>query len=324
MRDSAVIIEGLSKRYGSVEALREISLKIPWGGITAVLGPNGAGKTTLLRAMCGALRINKGHVKVLGHDVIRDPIGVKSIIGMVPELPYLFPGLTVKANLRLAGRLHGLGGARLRRRVEEVAAELGLTSVLFRKYGVLSKGFKRRVDIAAALIHEPRLLILDEPTGGLDLLASMRLRDIIRGLASQGITIIIATHNVSEAVELADHVVVLVEGRIGFTGSPQRLRETMGLGTELVVVVEGDATRLASYIRHGSMRVEGGMLRIRSRDVLEALKSVIRGSEELGINIRALSMREASWEEIFSRFFRRGSVALGENEKRGGCICEGV
>ncbi len=320
----AVVVEQLVKYYGSLQALRGISFRVPMRGITVILGPNGAGKTTTLRAISGALKISGGRVEVLGHDVARDPVRVKSLIGVVPELPYLFPGLSVEDNLRLAGRLHGLRGEELHERIMEIAEELGLRSMLGRKYRGLSKGFKRRVDIAAALIHKPRLLILDEPTGGLDLLAAVRLREIVRRLASQDTAIILSTHNVSEAASLADYVIVLVDGRIGFTGSPDRLKDMLGGEAELVIMVDGEASKLAAGIKQGGIRVEGSILRVRARNKLEALKDVIRASEQLGIPIQGISMHEPSWEEIFLRLFKEGVASSRQYKGEEGCICEGA
>ncbi len=318
----SVLIEGLVKRYGRVEALRGVSFTLPRRGISVILGPNGAGKTTTLRAICGALRVDRGRVEVLGHDVLSDPMEVRSIVGVVPELPYLFPGLSVERNLRLAGRLHGLSGGMLEDAVRRVVELMDLRGMLNRKYGALSKGFKRRVDIAAALIHDPQLLVLDEPTGGLDLMAASRLRERIMDLASEGTSIVMSTHNVSEAASLAGHVVVLVEGRVGFSGSPDKLREFVGGGLEFVIMVDGDAGVLASHIGYGGIMVEGRILRIRARDPLEALRRLIKAVEEAGVGVRSLSIHEPSWEEVFMKLFR-GEVISGDRARRG-CGCEGA
>ena len=312
-------VERLVKRYRDVVALRGISLRIEKGSLVAILGPNGAGKTTLLRAIAGSLRITEGSIAVCGSRVEEDPLAVRLLTGFVAEHPMLFPELSVMDNLLLAARLHGVGGDEARKRIRNVLEELGIWEMRARKYGHLSKGLKRRADIAAALIHEPPVLILDEPSSGLDPLSAIVLRGMVKRLnREKGITIILATHNISEAMSLASHVYILNRGQLAAHGSPEKLRRMLG-GRETVIVVELSSSHelVARELLRRGLRVvsEGGVLRIIG-SVSEALPALVDAARIHGSRIERIAVKELEWEEVFARI-----IAASRGEKSCPCSC---
>ncbi len=311
-------VERLVKRYRDVVALRGVSLRIEKGSLVAILGPNGAGKTTLLRAIAGSLRITEGSVVVCGSRVEGDPLAARLLTGFVAEHPMLFPELSVMDNLLLAARLHGVG-EEARKRIRNVLEELDIWEMRTRKYGYLSKGLKRRADIAAALVHEPPVLILDEPSSGLDPLSAIVLRGMIKRLnREKGITIVLATHNISEAMSLASYVYILNRGQLAAHGSPEKLRRMLG-GKETVIVVELSSSHelVARELLKRGLRVvsEGGVLRIIG-NVSEALPALVDATRVHRSRIERIAVKELEWEEVFARI-----IAASRGEKSCPCSC---
>ncbi len=311
-------VERLVKRYRDVVALRGVSLRIEKGSLVAILGPNGAGKTTLLRAIAGSLRITEGSVVVCGSRVEEDPLAARLLTGFVAEHPMLFPELSVMDNLLLAARLHGVG-EEARKRIRNVLEELGIWEMRTRKYGYLSKGLKRRADIAAALVHEPPVLILDEPSSGLDPLSAIVLRGMVKRLnREKGITIVLATHNISEAMSLASYVYILNRGQLAAHGSPEKLRRMLG-GKETVIVVELSSSHelVARELLKRGLRVvsEGGVLRIIG-NVSEALPALVDATRVHRSRIERIAVKELEWEEVFARI-----IAASRGEKSCPCSC---
>ena len=307
----AVVVRGLSKRYGRVWALRGVTLSVARGRVVSVLGPNGAGKTTLLRAVSGMLRVPRGTVIVMGRDAGADRRGVKRVVGYVPETGFLFPELSVERNLELAARLRGVrdvGGA-----VRGAARRFGIEGLLSRPYGSLSKGLRRRADLAAGLIHEPEVAVLDEPTSGLDVLSVSQLRDLIRLLSSGGTTVILATHNIQEAVELSDEIALLRSGTLVAVGSPEEVARRLGATSEVVALLSSIPGGLVRDLsRHGRVRVVGRRVYVRTADPLSTVEALREAAERHGVEVRGLSVREAVWEEVFR------SLAGSEGS---GCAC---
>jgi ABC-2 type transport system ATP-binding protein len=207
-------IAGLTKAYGDRPVLRGLDLEIAPGEVLALLGPNGAGKTTLVSIVAGLRRADGGVVQVGGVDALRHPRRARSRLGLAPQQLGIYPSLTARAGLEFVGRLHGLRGRPLARRIEEVADALDLTDLLNRQAAVLSGGQQRRLHTAMALLHRPSLLFLDEPTVGADVESRQRLLAVVRGLAEQGCAVCYATHYLPEVEELDAAVAVLEGGRI--------------------------------------------------------------------------------------------------------------
>jgi len=205
--------EGLARRYGHLHAVSGLSLSVDCGQVLALLGPNGAGKTTTLSMLTGTLAPHAGRIEIAGHDLAEAPQQAKRSIGYLPETPPLYPDLTVEEYLRFCARLHGMNRGESREAAAKAAARCGLETVSRRLIRHLSKGYQQRVGIAQAIVHRPAVVILDEPTVGLDPVQIRAARQLIRGLAESA-AVIVSTHLLNEAAELATRVVILAHGRI--------------------------------------------------------------------------------------------------------------
>jgi ABC-2 type transport system ATP-binding protein len=206
-------VEGLTRRYGDQLAVDGVSFEVAPGEIVGFLGPNGAGKSTVLRMLSSYLPPTAGALEVAGHDVLSDPLAVRRSIGCLTEHNALFEGMRVAALLDFVGRVHGLDGARLAERRRWVVERTELASVMKKRIAECSKGFRQRVGLAAALIHDPPVLLLDEPTHGLDPLQVVAFRDFIREL-SPGRAILFSSHILAEVAEIATRLLVIQGGRI--------------------------------------------------------------------------------------------------------------
>jgi ABC-2 type transport system ATP-binding protein len=224
----AIAVAGLKKSYNTFPALDGIGFSIGTGEIFGLLGPNGAGKTTTIRILSGLTKPSAGSVLIMGRDMVREPVAAKRLIGVVPETSNLYPELTCAENLLFAGRLYGLDTKGARAKAGELLASFGLSEKRDAAFGTLSSGMKRRLTVAASLVHEPPVLFLDEPTTGLDVLSARALRDIIRSLKNRGITILLTTHYIEEADRLCDRIAVIVKGRIATLDTPEALKKSVG------------------------------------------------------------------------------------------------
>lgn len=229
MQAAAPVIraEGLARRYGHVSAVNGLSLSVRRGEVLALLGPNGAGKTTTLSMLTGTLAPHAGRISIAGHDLADAPLKARRALGYLPEVPPLYPDLTVEEYLTFCARLHGMGRKAAREAAAEAGALCGLETVSRRLIGHLSKGYRQRVGIAQAVAHRPAAVILDEPTVGLDPVQIRSTRQLIRGLADSA-AVIVSTHLLNEAAEIATRVAILAHGHIVHETSanevPTRLR----------------------------------------------------------------------------------------------------
>jgi len=237
----AVEARGLVKRFGRVRALDGLDLRLRTGEIYGFLGPNGAGKTTTIRILTGLLRPDGGEARVGGADVVRNPVAAKAQIGVVSQQLNLDPDLTVAESLELHGILHGMPRAERRARARELLEFAGLADRADSLGRTLSGGMKRRVTIVRALLHEPRILFLDEPTVGLDPATRRKLWDLIRSVNRRGVTVLLTTHYIEEAEFLCHRVGILDRGRLIEEGTPRELLES--LGEYAVDLVEDGGTR---------------------------------------------------------------------------------
>ncbi len=213
---------GLSKFYGDFAAIRDVTFSVPRGQVAAFLGPNGAGKSTTMRVLTGYLAPNAGTASIAGFDVFTQRLESASRLGYLPENGPLYPDMTPLGLLRFFGETRGLKGRRLRERVEAVVAECGLDSVLEKSISKLSKGYRQRVGMAQVLLHEPDVLIMDEPTTGLDPNQIRQVRGLIRELGQRK-TILLSTHILQEVEAVADRVILINEGRVVFDGLPAEM-----------------------------------------------------------------------------------------------------
>ncbi len=240
--DDVVAVESLERRYGAVVALSSVSFRIQRGEIVGLLGPNGAGKSTVMRILTGWLAPTSGTAKVCGFDTLVDPVNAQRKLGYLPENAPLYPEMTVRGLLRFIAEMRGLGAAERERGIERVADECGLADRLGQRIGSLSKGYRQRVGLGAAILHEPDLLVLDEPTTGLDPNQIADVRALIRRLGTKR-TVILSTHILPEVEATCDRVLILHRGRLVadgptavITGGGSGFRATLGLGHGKVTV----------------------------------------------------------------------------------------
>ena len=223
-----IVIEGVHKRLGSVDAVRGVSFDAADGTVTGLLGPNGAGKTTTLRMLSGLMRPDAGRIHVDGCDVVADPIGSQRRMGLLPDSRGLYPRMTAREHIRYFGELHGLTGAALHERTERLIHRLGLEPLAGRRVAGFSQGERTKVALARALVHEPRNVILDEPTNGLDIMSTRAVREVIRGLRQDGCCLVFSSHIMQEVSALCDRIVVIAQGRVVADGTPDELRRQTG------------------------------------------------------------------------------------------------
>ena len=239
----AVKTIGLTKTYKELTAVDRLDLTIPQGELFSLLGVNGAGKTTTIKMLCCLTRPTAGDAFLNGNSILTDPAGVKARIGVSPQETAVAPNLTVQENLELMCGVHGFTREKQMQKVRQIAEELGLGDILKRKAGKLSGGWQRRLSIAMALIGEPEILFLDEPTLGLDVLARSDLWEVIRALKGK-ITIILTTHYMEEAEALSDEIGIMKDGRLLALGTAQALKERAGterFEDAFVAIVKGAA-----------------------------------------------------------------------------------
>ncbi len=216
-------VEGLTKQFGAVRALDGVSFTAGDGKITGLLGPNGAGKSTCLRILSTVLQPDTGTARVGGTDLRVSPLPARRLLGVLPHGSGLYPQLTARENIEYYGRLHGLGEPLLKERVDALVARLDLGAIAGRKAKGFSQGERTKVALARALVHEPPHLLLDEPTAGLDVIATRHLRDWLRELRAQGRCVLLSSHVMQEVDALVDDLVIIAAGRVALTGTPAEL-----------------------------------------------------------------------------------------------------
>jgi ABC-2 type transport system ATP-binding protein len=230
-------VQHVTKHYGRVRALDDISFSIQQGEVVAFLGPNGAGKTTTMRILTGFMPPTSGTVQIAGYDCIEEPWEIKKHIGYLPETPPLYLELTVKEYLTFVGRIKRLDPSRLQERMELIVQQTGLREVQGRVIGHLSRGYRQRVGLAQALLHNPPVLILDEPTTGLDPNQIIEIRDLIKSLAGSH-TIILSTHLLAEATAICQKVIIIHQGKIVAIDSPEQLGDKLRQSETLNLTVK--------------------------------------------------------------------------------------
>src|SRR5436309_1317073 len=280
MTDTAILVEGLAKRFGEVTALDGIDFKVPTATILGLLGPNGAGKTTAVRILATVIGPDRGRAEVLGHDVQREAELVRYLIGLAGQNAAVDPNLTGRENLRMIGRLTQLPDRQVETRAAEILQRFGLADAADRPVKTYSGGMRRRLDVGAALVHRPPVLFLDEPTTGLDPEGRNELWEVIRELVADGTTVLLTTQYLEEADRLADRVVVVNEGRVIADDTPAALKSRLGnTVTELGSSNEHEAIRAEALLRQmdsGRSERDGAIVRITSEDGARVLIEVLR------------------------------------------------
>ncbi len=301
----AIEAVGLTKHYGDVHALDGLDLVAPSGKVTAILGPNGAGKTTFVKAVATLLRPDSGSLRVAGIDAIDHPHEVRRVIGLAGQSAAVEPALTGRENLVMIARLFGHGSRAARAAADVVLSEISLTDDADRPVKGYSGGMRRRLDLGASLVGAPRILLLDEPTTGLDPRTRLELWDSIRALVAAGTDVLLTTQYLEEADQLADHVVIIDHGRSIATGTPTELKARAGLdmievrvahGADLAAVADTlaplgtEPPRLDEPARRVSVPVSDGTSR---------LADAVRGLADSGIQLDDIGLRRPTLDEVF-------------------------
>ncbi|MBC7131390.1 ABC transporter ATP-binding protein [Candidatus Bathyarchaeota archaeon] len=280
----AISTKQLSKQYGSIWAVRDLNLEVKHGEIFGFLGPNGAGKTTTIRMLTTLTKPTYGQAWVDGYNVLKEPDKVRKAIGVMQQHLSLDRDLTVRENMELRARLHHFRPHERNKRINELLEYVGLTEHANRPIDTLSGGLQRRAMIACALIHQPKILFLDEPTVGLDAHTRRRMWDLIRRLNADGVTIFLTTHYIEEAEALCHRVGIIHEGSLIALGSPMELRQKVGMYTVVTIVENGNS----SY-RYFPDR-----------------ESATRYVEMLPPNVKTIIVRESNLEDVFIELTGRG------------------
>ena len=292
-------------RRSEVRALDGVDLAVPEGTVLGLLGPNGAGKTTAVRILATLLKPDGGHATIAGHDVVREPDAIRPLIGLSGQYAAVDENLTGAENLWLFGRLYRLSSPEAHRRADELLRDFDLVDAKDRVVKTYSGGMRRRLDLASALIARPRLLILDEPTTGLDPRSRLGMWDVIRALVRDGVTLLLTTQYLEEADELADTIAVVDHGKIIARGTADELKSQVG-GERIEVVVRdrdqiqtardllardaGGDTTLDEHTRKLTVPAHGGA---------QTLVQVVRDFDEAGIHIDDIALRRPTLDDVF-------------------------
>jgi ABC-2 type transport system ATP-binding protein len=311
----AVEVAGLRKRFGSTQALDGLELAIPQGAVCGLLGPNGAGKTTAVRILSTLLKADAGRAEVAGIDVAGDPAAVRARIALIGQEPAIDELLTGRQNLELCGRLYHLDRRARRRRAEELLEQFGLTEDADRKAKTYSGGMRRRLDLAVGFVLAPRVLFLDEPTTGQDPRHRSEVWDIVRALAGAGTTVLLTTHYLDEADQLADQISVIDHGRVIAAGTPDELKSQIGADRiDVVLGNAGDlpaAAAIVARVADGEPLVDPDARRVSAPvpDRVAGLTEVLRALEEDGIAAEDVALRRPTLDEVFLRLTGEGAAA---------------
>jgi ABC-2 type transport system ATP-binding protein len=309
MADPAIEAHGLVKRFGPVVALDAIDLAVEAGGVLGLLGPNGAGKTTAVRILATILQPDAGQASVLGLDVVRNAGQVRAVIGLAGQYAAVDENLTGRENLRLIGQLTHQPRAAIAARAGELLDRFGLQTAAGRPVRTYSGGMRRRLDLAASLVHRPPVLFLDEPTTGLDPSGRADLWALIADLVAGGTTVLLTTQYLEEADRLADHIVVIDRGQIIAEGTPAELKARLGATVvEIRVPDPGDAQRAAACLQpFARTDVADGTVAVKVPDNGPAVQQVIRLLDADAIVAQSLAIREPTLDDVFLQLIGHGT-----------------
>jgi ABC-2 type transport system ATP-binding protein len=302
---TALRVEGLAKSYGANRALDGVSFDVAEGELLALLGPNGAGKTTLIRAICGRCRVDRGTIALRGREL--PPRGGRESLGFVPQELGVYPDLTTRENLRAFGVFHGLRGSRLRERVAWALDWTGLADRANDLPRTFSGGMKRRVNLACGVLHSPRVLLLDEPTVGVDPQSRARIFSMVRSLRDEGTAIVLTTHHLEEAEREADRIVIIDAGRVIAEGTlPELIAQTIGPDRRATLrfarpLANGAAGMIAGSLTGVERGVGGDPLvwSARLRDVANELPRVLETVASVGGDVRDLEVHAPDLQAVF-------------------------
>jgi len=299
----AIQVSNLHKSFGEIKAVQGVSFDVQPGEIFGLLGPNGAGKTTTISMLATLLRPDEGDAFVMGHSIRRDPMAVKSVLGVVPQEIALYEDLSARENLTFWGKMYGLRGARLRQRVNQVLELIGLSDRANGRVGTFSGGMKRRVNIGVALLHKPEVIYMDEPTAGIDPQSRRNILDSVVTLKDQGMTVLYTTHYMEEAQELCNHIAIMDHGQIIACGTHEELVQLVGEQTRIDLTLNMEASRVLEIWQavEGVSRVstENGLVTVLVKDSNLVLPRLFESATRLSARITSVDIREPNLEAVF-------------------------
>jgi ABC-2 type transport system ATP-binding protein len=307
----AIVVDGLRKRYGEVQALDGVTFAVREGEIFGLLGPNGAGKSTTVRVLVTLTDPDGGAAAVSGHDVAREPGAVRRAIGYVPQESGVDRRATGRENLLLQGRVHGMKGTALRNRIDELLEIVGIADAAGRTVDGYSGGMRRRLDIALGLVHRPRVLFLDEPTTGLDPEARVAMWEEVGRLATQeSLTILLTTHYLEEADELADRLAIVSRGKVVAEGTPNELKSRLSGDAVHVELADGRVDDARRILEEASAPVEtalpdGRTLVSRVPEGGHALPGILSALSGAGIPVASVSVHRPSLDDVYLHYTGR-------------------
>lgn len=325
MSEPILIAKDLQKNFGDHQAVKGISFSILRGEIFSLLGPNGAGKTTTINMLSCLIEPTSGGATIAGYTVPKDSLNVRRVIGVVPQEIALYDALSARQNLEFWGSLYDMRGKELAARIDEVLEQVGLTDRAKDKVKTFSGGMKRRINIAAGLLHKPQLLFMDEPTVGIDPQSRRRILDMVKQLRDEGMTVLYTTHYMEEAEELSDRVGIIDQGRLIALGTQEELTKVVGEQETLRLhLYQEAAVALVSANGHSGAEEDGtidlfngvpGVLQavatdhqivISVTDAGDSLPGVVGRANDAGLHVRSVDIQEPNLEAVFLHLTGRG------------------
>jgi ABC-2 type transport system ATP-binding protein len=300
--DQAIVVQGLERAFDDVLAVQGVDLEVDEGEIYGFLGPNGAGKTTTVRMLTTLLLPTGGQATVAGHDVVAEARAVRSSIGVALQEAALDPLMTGRELIRLQATLQGLPSAEGRRRADDLLERVDLVAAADRRVGGYSGGMKRRLDLAAALVHEPRVLFLDEPTTGLDPVSRKTIWEEVQSLNDEGTTVFLTTQYLEEADQLADNVAIIDSGRIVAEGTPESLKAEIGNPHIQLQIAAGSiaaAEEVSARVGRLLPPKDGRTVLVEVENGAADIPRVVRALDEAGIAVEALELVRPTLDDVF-------------------------
>ena len=300
---NAIEVKNLKKSFGELQAVQGVDFVASQGEILSLLGPNGAGKSTTISMLSGLLEPDAGQLSIMGHGVIEDPQAAKASLGVVPQDIALYPDLSARENLNFWGKMYGLRGAALKVRVDEVLEIIGLTERQKDRVGKFSGGMKRRVNIGAALLHKPDVVIMDEPTVGIDPQSRRHILDNVKALNEQGMTVLHTTHYMEEAAELSDHIAIMDQGKIIAFGTHAELIKLVGEQTRVDLTLNTESTAIFEAWRNtqgvSHIDAENGTVALLVDDSNLVLPRLFEAAAQADVRITSVDIQEPNLETVF-------------------------